>query len=157
MKARHHQNISRFDHKRYHAWVVRIQRPGRLVVRYVADRKHGGRIKALAAAIAFRDSTLEKLPPLVFVMRRYIHNKTGIIGVIVQVNRIRQGVYRSYVASWPDPSGRRRTRTFGFTKYGKDRAFELAVKARRQGLAHLYRTAPKTRPLNRSRPSLHSD
>lgn len=56
------QNISRHDHKPYHAWVARIRRRGRVVERYFADRAHGGRTKALKAALAFRDQTLERQP-----------------------------------------------------------------------------------------------
>jgi len=145
-------NVSRHDHKRYHAWVVQIRRRGRITIRYFSDRKHGGRTKALQAAIAFRDSTLQKLPPLLWTMQRYVFNTTGIIGVRLQVDRKPQGVYRAYVATWPvDGSGRRRSRTFSFGKFGKERAFELAVKARRQGLALLRRTTPRETP--RTKPS----
>jgi hypothetical protein len=122
-----------------------------VVARYFGDRGHGGRARALVAALAFRDEALEKLPPLLFVMRRFVKSRTGVVGVRVQVDRKKQGIYRAYVASWPDAIGRRRTRTFSFAKFGKARAFELARRARRHGLAQLARLAPKTRPLNRRR------
>lgn len=111
LKTPHHQNVCRHDHKRYHAWAVSIRRRGRVLSRYFADRKHGGRRQALQAALAFRDHALDALPPLLFVMRHYVLSKTGVVGVRLQVDRKPQGFYRAYVASWPEPSGTRRTRS----------------------------------------------
>ncbi len=88
------QNVSRYEHHRYLGWVVRIRREGRTLVRYFADLEHGGRSKALAKAIGFRDRSLERLPPLLMVMRRYIHNKTGVVGVRVRAERKAQRLYR---------------------------------------------------------------
>ena len=153
MAKRHPRNISRYRHHRYEAWIVQIRRRGRFIVRYFADRRHGGRGRALAAAAAFRDHLLDRLPPLSFA-GLHPRGPTGVVGVCVQVNRLRQGTYRSYVASWPDAAGGRHTRTFAFKKYGKARAFELAVQARRRGLADFLRTIPRTRPLNRPRAPL---
>lgn len=136
------RNLYRYEHHRYQAWAVQITRRGRLVVRYFADRQYGSRDEALASAVAFRDRLLQKLPPLVFAGLRP-RSTTGVVGVRVQVDHRPQGVYRSYVASWWDASDKRVTRTFAFKKFGKQRAFDLAVRARQRALAEILRPLPR--------------
>jgi hypothetical protein len=63
------RNITRLDHGRTHGWWVRFQRAlkpngSRAVVsKCFSDGLLGGKRKALAAAMAWRDRTARKLPP----------------------------------------------------------------------------------------------
>jgi hypothetical protein len=67
MKASDRRNITRMDYGRAHGWWVRICRGAgknkRVVSASFADARLGGKRKALAAAVAWRDRTLKKLAP----------------------------------------------------------------------------------------------
>lgn len=62
-----YRNITRMDYERTHGWWVRFQfgasQPGQREVlsKHFSDGTHGGKRKALAAAIAWRDETRAKL------------------------------------------------------------------------------------------------
>lgn len=59
----HRHHIHRIDlpQKRDHAWVVKIQRCGAIIAkRRFSDGPHGGKRRALQAAIHFRDQALAK-------------------------------------------------------------------------------------------------
>ncbi len=65
MKAE--RNITRMDYTRAHGWWVRFQRVGkdgvkRVTSKHFSDAVHGGKRKALAAAVAWRDRLEPRLP-----------------------------------------------------------------------------------------------
>jgi hypothetical protein len=81
-----------------------------------------------------------RLPPPRKFKRTFSLNNTGVIGVHLSRGRTRKGTRVSYYgATWVDARGRRIKRSFSVAKYGLPRAFELAVRARRQALAELLR------------------
>lgn len=62
------------------------------------------------------------------------NNTSGIVGVKLQVTVNKHGTYESWVATYKDENGKPVTKTFSTNKYGYDKAKELAVQAREQGL-----------------------
>jgi hypothetical protein len=137
--ARNHHNLQRQDHRGFAGWVVRIWRRGRLVgYGYFSDLQHGGRRRALAKALAYRDDLLRALPPPALAKTTWSRNTTGVVGLSVQ-NKLGAGGarLRYYVASWvwPPRSRYQVRKTFSAQKYGERRARALAVEARLAGLA----------------------
>jgi AP2 domain len=142
------RNISRIDFKTANGdrasggWEVRIQRRGKRVEKFFADRALGGRRKALEEAKSFRDEQLAKL-------RRYSikelakrpsrRNRSGLVGVRRSTQSEVRGDWRYdyvfWVAQWTDANGRRCTRSFAVSRYGEDGAFQRAVAARNRGIA----------------------
>lgn len=58
-KLRH---ISRFEYGRTIAWWVRVYRGEKLYSKLFSDRAYGGKRKALAKALAYRDRLLKRVP-----------------------------------------------------------------------------------------------
>lgn len=56
------RGISRVDYGRGRSWWVRLYRGGELHQQHFADSKHGGKTKALRAALAWRDRAERRLP-----------------------------------------------------------------------------------------------
>jgi len=106
-------------------------------VKYFSDRPHG-RVEALRRAREYRRELLEQLPLATKVKRTYIRNTTGEIGVALVKDITRSGktIWR-YVAQWPTRDGGRAKAAFSVGLYGKRRARQLAIDARRKGLAAL--------------------
>ena len=57
---------------------------------------------------------------------RFVTNKSGVTGVILTNN--------SFVAYWKTLEGERKAKSFSINLYGKERAFELAVEARKRAI-----------------------
>lgn len=57
--------IARIDQpeKHTHGWYVRVRVKNKVVSKYFADKQFGGKTKALAQAIRFRDKLLKGKPP----------------------------------------------------------------------------------------------
>jgi hypothetical protein len=84
------------------------------------------RRRAVAEILAWRGRS-----PLKPVKR----SNVGVRGVHYGESRTAAGnVFRFYNATWLDASGRDHQRTFSIHKYGKARALELALAARRKGV-----------------------
>jgi hypothetical protein len=106
-------------------------------VKYFSDRPHG-RLEALRRARKYRDALLTQLPPATKMKRTYVRNTTGEIGVALVKDRTRSGrVILRYVAQWPTREGGRAKATFSVALYGKTKARQLAIDARRKGVAAL--------------------
>lgn len=139
--------ISRVDneHSRTHGWLVTIQRRGVIHRKHFSDGVHGSRTKSFAAAVGFRDEIVAKYPPL--SLREYSNivkksNRSGVVGVCrycaSETRNLPEEQQRWFwVASWPLPSGKRKRVKFAVTKYGEDKAFKMALKARRDAMREM--------------------
>ena len=133
--------IRRYEHNYFRGWVVSTKRRGRRWVKYFSD-KPSGKAGALADAREYRDKLLSQLPPPTKVKRTFVLNTTGEVGVARVKERTRAGrPFVRYVATWPNSAGQRLKVTFSVALYGEAKAKQLAVRARRQGLAALH-TSP---------------
>jgi len=129
--------ISRVDReeKSYHGWAVAICRRGEICRKFFADVLHGGRKRALRAAMNWRDEMLDARPALSrkdfsSILRR--SNRSGVPGVCRVFESTKSGgKVEHWIAFWPTTSGKSRRAKYSIGKYGEDFAFELA-KARRQ-------------------------
>lgn len=132
------RNVQRVDHHHFHGWLVSLKRGGKRHERYFRDQ--GDRKAALARALAWRDQRAARLPPPRKFKRTYSLNKTGVVGVHLARGRTRKGTrVRYYCATWVEAAGQARKRSFSVAKYGAERAFDLAQRARRKALAALLR------------------
>ena len=136
--------IQRIDNAR-HAWKVCLKRKVKIVHKHFTDSAYGGTAQALAAAIAWRDETEAKHSTASYaiwkreLMRRT--NTTGLVGIYRGSNpKIRNGrviEFYYWQAYWSGADGKRISKTFSINKYGEEAAKELAIEARREGLAQL--------------------
>ncbi len=138
--------ISRVDdeNRRTHAWVVTIQRSGKVRRRSFSDGVYAGKRKALKAAQDYRDRLLIEYPPMTRaeyanILRK--NNRSGVPGVIrFRALETKNGerIERSYwIAFWPTKPGKTSRAKFSVAKYGETAAFQLAVKARKDALKEL--------------------
>ena len=114
-------------------WFVCIVRRGKPYTKGFHDNQFGGPRKARAAAIAWRDAMLTKLPPLSMrELREKVrpNNRSGMPGVYFQrPKRMPQGIWRARVLE----GGRHvASRAFSVRKYGFKDAYKRAVEARRE-------------------------
>jgi len=119
------------------AWTVVVKRRGRNYPKYFSDAVWGGRAKALVAARRWRDELLRRIDPDTRVRRRPprgSRNRTGIVGVTLELHKVGGRVYERYVAMWPDPEKGGDRRRFQVARYGRKRAKALAKEARQAGL-----------------------
>ena len=120
-------------------WSVVIERRGLAYKDYFGDAVWGGRNHALQAAQNFRDRTLLRIEADTRDRRRVpkgSRSKTGVVGVTLEPYAVDGRWYERYVACWTDPERGPQRRRFSVDHYGKERAFALAVAARKAGLAH---------------------
>lgn len=133
--------ISRVDRRYMHGWGVHLKRGGQDHVALLHDHDHGGRAGAHRAAQAWYHQALRRLPPPLRTSTRDVRSKTGEVGVSLERQVLPNGtIYICYRAGWPNGKGGYKKRAFSIAKHGKRAAFELAVRARRQGLAQLTRS-----------------
>lgn len=134
--------ICRIDQpeKRNHGFFVRLQRRGKIHSAFFADKQHGGRENALAAARAHYQKLQAKLGPPKRMARRWwaeIQRRKGSSGIVgVQRVVVRRGrwVRNYWMATWsPEPYVVRR-KAFSIERYGARKAKRLAIRARRAGL-----------------------
>lgn len=103
-------NIRRIDTGNTHGWQFHAHRNGVGETKLFSDGQHGGKRKALKAAIVYRDERIKKLPPdrshdfKVDSHQRNANNKTGVIGVSITYNRNRDGSLVIYVQSTVRPA-----------------------------------------------------
>jgi hypothetical protein len=123
-----------------------MQRKHERVCRFFSDAALGGNRAALLAAKEFRDeleSESEKLTTEERSKTPSTRNKSGVVGVRLHRQKDVRGKYEyqywSWVAQWIDGRGRRRTRSFSIHTHGDDKAYRLACKARRDGVASAHR------------------
>jgi hypothetical protein len=139
--------VSRIDDdvNHTHAWRVSLRRHGKRHVKNFPDRKYGGRDKALASAMAFRDDFLLTHPPIsrkeVCSVKRS-NNKSGTTGVCTYAKRYqrRDGTIKEnwyWEASWPNARGEHIKEVFSVNTYGDEIARQMAIRARQEALDSL--------------------
>ncbi len=56
------RNITRYEYNRTNGWWVRVIHDGKVKSKLFSDNQHGGKVRALLAAIDYRDGLLRDLP-----------------------------------------------------------------------------------------------
>lgn len=123
-----------------------MQRKHEKVHRFFGDAAYGGNRAALTEAKEFRDE-LEKSSDKLSTEERSespsVRNKSGVVGVRLHRQKDVRGKYEYqywyWVAQWIDGRGRRKTRSFSIHTHGDEKAYRLACKARREGVASAHR------------------
>ncbi len=139
-EPRPNYGITRIDQpeKKNHGFYVRITHRGKGFQKYFPDKSLGGKPKALKAARAWRDSLLDKMPKYkqeAAAKKKRRIKQSGVVGVTHVVSKSSKGtVYEYWQAAWTDGDGRRRTAKFSISRYGDEKAADLAKKARRSGV-----------------------
>lgn len=114
-------------------WRVHFRRRGKLHAKSFPDLKHGGRKKALVAAIAWRDARMGRVRPLglrEFNAMRRSNNTSGVAGVhFLRSRRQPLGYWQAKIKM---PNGRKIHRSFSVRRFGERQAFRLAVAAREE-------------------------
>ncbi len=133
-----HRAISRVDRRGIHAFRVHIKRRGQDHLAHFHDRDHNGKKGAYRAALDWYHQALRILPPPLSTSSRDVRSKTGHVGVsLLRLVRRNGSVYLAYRAVWPKEHGKYKKRAFSLKKYGKRVAFQLAVRAREDGVRRL--------------------
>lgn len=160
-------NITRIDQlpkppkkQGQHGWWVRFRRDDKPFNHFFNDRKYGGKEKALASAMLFRDAvktqylndhrTARVISGGKIPTQRSI---SGVLGVSRSSYTGKKGekeyLVENWQATWPTGSGKSANRGFSVKKYGEEGAFRLALKAREEGIAQLkLNRHPSLEPIN---------
>jgi hypothetical protein len=135
--------ISRIDDDEYrtHAWRVSLRRRHILHVKNFADKKCGGKRKALLLAQAYRDELIREIAPLSrkeFSGIRRRNNRTGVVGVCRYSKKytLKNGTVRYswyWEAIWPTTPAKSKVVRFSVNKFGEAGAFNRARSARIRG------------------------
>jgi len=133
----HH--ILRVDNeaKCIHCWQVSVMRQNSSTIKVFADKKNGGRDKALQAAIRYRDELLAGIDHLAhykWLTRNNASGTPGIARLDVMANRNPDTRYVCWCARWTDEHGIRRQRGFSVARYGEQEAKRLAIAEREHQL-----------------------
>lgn len=118
-----------------HAWCWRVNfsRSGQKYSHTFYDLKHGGKARALAAAIEWRDTQLRKVEVLTrrqFNQLPRSNNTSGTTGVhFLRNKRQPLGLWQARVKL---PRGRLIHRSFAVKRFGERNAYRQAVQARKQ-------------------------
>lgn len=137
--------LSRIDQplKKNHGWYVRIQHERARFEKYFPDKKRGGRSKALKAAKQWRDEVLSKMPKRKQEAAARPKRKalrSGVTGVTHVVSKVGdKRLYQYWQAAWENADGKRSTAKFSIGRYGKERALEMAIKARNKAVREVGR------------------
>ena len=132
--------ITRIDQpeKKNHGFYVRITHRGNTHQKYFPDKSSGGKSKALKLAKEYLDKLLAKMPKYKQEMaarKKRKALKSGVTGVTHVVSKVGDDKqYQYWQAAWADENGKRRTAKFSISRYGKEKALELAIKARNKAL-----------------------
>ena len=130
-------HVRRYEHNYFRGYVVQMKRAGRRWVKYFSDKPQGA-AAALRRAREYASELLGQLPWPAKIKRRYVLNRTGVIGVSRIKERARSGRrFVRFVAVWPTRHGRPKKASFSVSLYGEAEARRRAVQARRRGLAEL--------------------
>ena len=138
LRSQRYRNVKRLDGYGERGWMVRVTRRGRRVSEYVADSRYGGKETALRHALERRDAIESRLPPAVKLKRRYALNKTGVVGVSLEVQRMPTGhVVRYYTATWTELTGEKKRLRFLISRYGAREAKRRAIEARQRAVRRI--------------------
>lgn len=133
-------------------WAVHFQRIGKPYERRFYEPKYGGSSKAMTAAKAWRDQQLSKTKALTiveFCQQARSNNTSGVPGVhFLRPLRQPEGIWQ---AKLKVGGGKYQSRAFSVLLHGYEKAYELAVAARKEMLANVknrpYVFAPVARRL----------
>jgi hypothetical protein len=124
---------------------VSLSRRGRRYVKNFADKKCGGKGKALTCARQYRDELIRAIPPLSrqeFCSILRSNNKSGTSGVCrygkpftLKDGTVKKNWY--WEATWPGENGHQANRVFSVNDHGDERARELAIEARQAALQRI--------------------
>jgi hypothetical protein len=123
-----------------HCWKVQVKRRNACMHKYFSDNVYGSKDAALEAAIVYRNSFIQDVSGVDYLLwLRNINrpnNTSGIIGVARYVARSKKSQYECpyWQAFWKDADGKRRSRTFTIRQYGEEGAKERACEARREAM-----------------------
>lgn len=144
LRLKANRNITRIDTGATHGYQLRFQRRGKVVDKFYSDSIHGGKNKALAAAKKHRDQ-LEKDNPRYsrkeMAQKVSSKNTSGVVGVRLAEEKSVVGeweyTYYFWVAQWSPKPGVRKTKRFSVNKYGDEKAYKMAVAARKKGVREM--------------------
>lgn len=135
------RNLTRIVVGGQKGWQVKINRRGQRHEPYFSDSVYGGKQQSLTAAMKARDQLDRKCPPytrLERAQRITQRTKSGVPGVRLLTVQRRLGrnkqTYLFAIASWCPRPGVIKRRAFSVAKFGRRKAWQLAVAARQQGL-----------------------
>lgn len=116
-------------------WAVSFSRQGKRYERRFHELKYGGTKRALQVAVAWRDDKLAQAKALQvheFCQLKRSNNTSGIPGVhFLTPARQPEGIWQAKLKL---SDGLQMTKSFSVSKYGEQKAFRMAVKARREML-----------------------
>lgn len=144
-----YKGISRIDNdvKNMHGWFARVYYKSKVFDnKYFNDKKYDGKGKALAAAIEYRNETIQrrnkKYPGAKNSRRRILsdsRNKTGIIGVSRSSITSKTGnVSEFFQVTWRPRKNTVKVKTFSIKKYGEVGALHKAWNIRKQAEKKMY-------------------
>lgn len=135
------RNITRIERETTGGWLVRITRKGEMTSWYFGDTEYGTKRKSLLAARDYRDELEQGLKGYTakqLATKERANNTSGITGVrLVEEKDPRwpsNPTYKYWIAQWSPAKGSRRTKRFSVEKYGNDKAYKMAVAARKKGV-----------------------
>ena len=132
------KNIKRIDSTKTHGWQVHVHRSGILKTKLFSDRRHGGKLKALAAAKQHRDVLISEMAELekpLWRIKRKPRTNTGELGVSLTGYTNRSGEKRKMITvNARSEVGKTVNRKFSVEKLGYDEALKKAVAWRRKVL-----------------------
>lgn len=117
-------------------WRVDFRRRGKAYSKTFYDMASGGSKKAKAEAVAWRDRQLAELKALTlleFHQQKRSNNRSGVPGVHFHITPVQPLGY--WQASIRFHDGKRMAKSFSVRKFGRRKAFRLAVGARNELLA----------------------
>ena len=128
------KNVNRIE-KSAHGWRVHIKRQRREYVQYFPDAMDGP-FQSLRDAIAWRDEMWRTLGiPYQVRSVATTRSSTGVLGVTREVQLKSRLIFEGYRAAWTDETKHVRKRSFSIDKFGEQPAKEMAIAARRAGVA----------------------
>ncbi len=140
------RNLSRIEivsarGSQFSGWEVRLQRRGKSVHKFFNDKKFGGERGAYKAASDFRDSLearYKSYSTAELARKPSKRNTSGVVGIRKHCQIDKRGGYEYHyeywIAQWTDASGKRKTKAFSVHEFGDQKAFKMAVAARREGV-----------------------
>lgn len=139
-RTKHYKSISRIDQpeKHTHGWYVRVRYGKKQLTKFFNDKQNGGKVKALSAAVRYRDASEKKLgKPRTdrFVVGRLANQRDSVgVRLVIKTSRTVSGEIRespAYEVTWsPEPNVVQRT-SISIRKHGKREALRMARELRR--------------------------
>lgn len=135
------KNISRIDSNGTHGWFLRLYRKGETFSKFFSDSRYQSKEAALEAAKDYKRHFEKKYPAHASPLNRGFrdkpqkNNSTGVVGVSETFIRSRGREQRKipcFAVSWRPAPNVARTKKFSIEKYGRDEAFQMAVKFRKE-------------------------